>query len=386
MSSPADPVPPQSQANARSNPLGFAASLTTHERCIMAALAGLFVCFFAPWASNNGLISGASFRRFEPFAALLWAIPSLAVATGLLIRKVAVRRRLGTATAIAAWLGVAYFSAKAPFLGFNSLRWGASFTVLFALGLFVLSGERRFTMPADLVAKRLNSRKAEVYSHWGTLTPEIHFPTQEFYQSLETAIQAKQWPGVVTLRVEYNEGGLLSHGRQYFRVIRQRQLFDVCAATFGTDYFFTLREAEIPSVVTVRVLLATILSLIIVTSALIELLGLLLGLSTLVFLTVFGLWFLLNVLKLGLTHVDSLLIKLPVLGVVYEAWFRKDTYFQQDTRTIFLQSISELVKQKVDETTSAKGLKMLRCFERAPVMDGLYKQSWRSVEPSPQGA
>ena len=94
----------------------------------------------------------------------------------------------------------------------------------------------------------------------------------------------------------------------------------------------------------------------------------------LLFLLTFIVWFLFNVLKLGLTRVDSTLIQLPVIGPVYEAWFRRDTYFQQDTRMAFLHSVTELVKKHVEETTSANGIKFLDYFENQPLMDGLYKR------------
>ncbi len=382
MSTAANPVPSQSPGSAGQEPSGRSAiSLEPQELLLLISLAGLAGAFFAPWASSDPPITGASIGSFDPAGKYYWIIPLLAVVTGATLRWAAARQWLGAVTALAAWYGVVHLSSQTQMFGGLGLRWGGSLTVVCALGVFIFSGQRRFTLPADLVARRLNSRKAEVFSHWGTLTPDIHFSSQEFYRDLETAITAKEWPGVETLRVEYREGGPLSHGRQYFRVIKERQLFDVCAASFGKDYFFTLREAEIPAVVTIRVLLAVLLGLLIGTIFLLQLFGVLFGVSAVVFLCVFGIWFLLNVLKLGLTRVDSLLVKLPVLGVAYEAWFRKDTYFQQDTRTIFLQSITELVKKKVEETTAAKGLKLLRCFERAPVMDGLYKQSVRSLEP-----
>ena len=331
-------------------------------------------CFFAPW---SGSLSASALRQIDSVGTVLWLIPVLALATLLALRNLPLRQRLGTTTAISAWVGVFFFFFKAVLITGAALSWGASLTLLASMGLFVLSGERRYILPMDLVAKRLNSRKAEVYSHWGTVTPGIHFSTQEFYKELEAAIQTKQWPGVEILRVDYTEAGLLSHTRQYFRVIRQRHLFDVCAATFGTDYFFTLREAEIPCVTTLRDVVAVMLGLMVIALTFIQMMGFLFGMFAFVFLFILGIWFLFNVLKMGLSKVDAALVKIPVLGVVYDRYFRSDTYFQQDSRTVFLQCISELVKQQVDATTAAKGLKLLRCFERAPLMDGLYKRSWR---------
>jgi hypothetical protein len=98
--------------------------------------------------------------------------------------------------------------------------------------------------------RRLNSRSAEVFSHWGAALPGIQFSAQDFYAKLEAAIRSREWPGVEFLRVHYSEAGPLSHKREYLRVIRQRQVFDVCAASFGQDYSFTLREAVIKAQLT----------------------------------------------------------------------------------------------------------------------------------------
>lgn len=238
----------------------------------------------------------------------------------------------------------------ARFLGIN---WGAWLTLLFGAGLVVCSGRRRFDISLDLAARKLNSRKAEVFSHWGSVTPEMHFSAQDFYAKVEGAIRAKEWPGVQLLRVEYREAGLLSHSREYLRIIRQRQLFDVCAARFGKDYFFSLREAEIPAVVDLPVFFALALSGLLLTAAFIKLLGMFLGLLAFVVVAAMLVWLLFNALKLGLTKLDSLLLTLPVLGPVYEAWFRRDTYFQQDTRLFFLHCVGELVKRHVAEPVAS---------------------------------
>ncbi|MGO8697875.1 MAG: hypothetical protein ACLQVY_09185 [Limisphaerales bacterium] len=136
-----------------------------------------------------------------------------------------------------------------------------------------------------------------------------------------------------------------------------------------------MREAEIPAVVDLRSFVVLLFVLYIGTNALIKTLGNVSGYATVALLIAFIASFLWNVLKLGLTRVDSILIQLPVIGPVYEAWFRRDTYFQQDTRMAFLHSVMELVKRSVEETTSAQGIKFLDYFEHQPLMDGIYTRS-----------
>ena len=334
---------------------------------------GIIGCFFAPWVTLDTGVSGFDFCRSSNWGMLAAVLPALALTAMGVYADEQGRRRAGTITGVLAWVTVIAFLKHIGPFGLVSLSWGASLTLLLGLGLFGLSGKHRLALPLDLVAKKLNSRKAEVFSHWGSVTPDIHFSTQDFYGKVETAIRAKEWPGVQLLRVQYREAGLLSHSREYLRIIRQRQLFDVCAAGFGKDYFFSLREAEIPAVVDLRAIVAVMLGLFMLSVLCLQTLGLLFGPLTLLFLLILAVWFLFNVLKLGLTKVDSALITMPVIGPVYEAWFRRDTYFQQDTRLFFLHCVSELVKRHVADTTSANGVKLLNGFEKKLILGGLYQ-------------
>jgi hypothetical protein len=265
--------------------------------------------------------------------------------------------------------------AQAKMQAFDFPAWGQRLTILFALGIFAFCAERKIAAPIDYVAKKLSSRKAAVFGHWLTPTADCHFSTKEFYDELETAIRAKQWPGVQLLRIDHFEAGMLSHKREYLRVVRHRQLFDICAATFGKDYFFSVREAEIPAVVNIRACLTILLSLLFLLGFCVDKLGLFFGSIVMVSVLAFTCWFLFNIVKLGLSKVDSILIQLPSIGPVYEAVFRRDTYFQQDTRLFFLQCVNDLVKSHVEKTTSAKGLMFLNRFENQPILGELYKRS-----------
>ncbi len=359
-------------------PVPYLGPRTPQDTAVAFCALGILLCFFAPWiqsAFGSSPLTGALYYKSDPSAAILWAVPILAAITIAVHRNSADRQKFGTATSIVAAFSLFYFVGIAAFKSGGSMAWGASLTVWFGLGLYAFCGERRITAPGDFVAKKLGSRKAEVFSHWGTLTPGCHFSTQDFYLEIEQAIRAKQWPGVEMLRLDFHESGLLSHKREYLRVIRQRQLFDVCASTFGKDYFFTVREAQIPVVIDLRAMFSAVIGLFLLFSFAVKLLGLILGSMAILFLITFAVWFLFNVLKLGLTKMDSMLMQLPVIGAFYEAWFRRDTYFQQDSRLIFLQCVNELVKEHVEETTSTKGIKYLNCFENQPLLDGLYRRS-----------
>jgi len=346
---------------------------TPQEIAIVVCALGMVGEFFGTWTWIDDGATGATLYRLDPVAIVTWIIPVLALATIVMLHDKSACRRIGTAAGLITFLVIGYAGIKTNL--FMAPAWGARLTIWSALGLFAFSGDLQTSTTLDYVARKLGSRKAAVYSHWGTLMPDCHFSTKDFYSTLETAIRAKEWPGADIFRLEYAEAGLLSHKREYFRVIRGRQVFDVCAATFGKDYFFSVREAEIPVVVSLRAFLVVMLAVPLAFGLCLEFLGLVAGSFAMLFLVIFAVWFLFNILKLGLTKVDSLLIKLPVVGAVYEAWFRRDTYFQQDTRLVFLQSVTELVKKLVEDTTSEKGVKYLNCFESQPILDDLYKRS-----------
>ena len=90
-------------------------------------------------------------------------------------------------------------------------------------------------------------KRAEVLSHWYSLVPNFNSASKEFYEAVEKELKERQVPGLDITRAEFAEGGLLSGKREYLRMTRERLVFDICAAPFGTSYFFSCRFAEIPS-------------------------------------------------------------------------------------------------------------------------------------------
>lgn len=338
----------------------------------------LFTCLFLPWhiqadheitpwdrfvASDSPTYSAAWIVLFAVYAVSLWSTfrprvrPWLAILTVIVVNGAIQGSGIGT----------------------EREAWGAELTRLLALGLLILSANPAIASARDLTMRALNSRKAEVFTHWGTVVPGIQFSAQEFYAKVEQAIRERQWPGVDFLRVFHSEAGILSHKREYLRVIRQRQVFDLCAAKFGNDYFFTLREAEIKAQLTVATLIILFTAIPLLLHLFLTTFGFLSGLVAFGVFLVFVILLLMNVLRMGLTRLDGLLMRTPVIGPVYETWFRQSTtYFQHDTRVVFLKLMDELVKAHVDEETSAKGVQLLSCFEHQPIFDGFYKTSTRT--------
>lgn len=225
-----------------------------------------------------------------------------------------------------------------------------------------------------------SKRKGEVISHWYSLIPGFNTSTKEFYDSVEKELKERQLPGLELFHVEFSEGGVLSAKREYLRMTRERLVFDICAAPFGTAYFFSCRFAELPAVIELWHLIALLLAF-----------GICIPLSFVVCAKIFGalavfvwpvafisfiilvIYVMRNAVSLGLKDLDATLVKSPIIGPIYERWFRKETYYREDTRIMYHDAVDAVVKAKVEEVTGAKGIKLIRFNEHSPILGELYK-------------
>ena len=86
-----------------------------------------------------------------------------------------------------------------------------------------------------------------------------------------------------------------------------------------------------------------------------------------------GIWMARNAVSMGGQDLDAFLLNAPVIGSIYERFFRKETYYRIDTRLMFLESIDAIVKMKVEEVTAKNGVKLVSIRQHAPLFDELYK-------------
>ena len=197
-------------------------------------------------------------------------------------------------------------------------------------------------------------------------------------------MKEQQLPGLDLFHVEFSEGGILSAKREYLRMTRERLIFDVCAAPFGTSYFFSCRFAEIPAVVhlwqIIVLLIAFWICLPLSFALCIKIFG---GLAFFVWpigwivFLILAIYTMRNAVSLGLKDLDAILIKSPVIGPIYERWIRKETYYREDTRIMYRETVDAVVKAKVEEVTGAKGIKLIRFNEYSPILGDLYKPTYR---------
>ena len=215
------------------------------------------------------------------------------------------------------------------------------------------------------------SKKDEVLDHWISFADGMSLSPQEFYQALEKELAARKIPSMETSQIEYSEGGLLSDKRIYLRMIRERLAFETCAAPFGNSFFFSCRSIYSPAMVRLWHFIAVLLFFSLVWAPLVRLLGFefaciaLIGLIIAIIFTFRG--------ATELTDVDATLMNIPAFGPIYERWFRKDTYFRQDARLVYLKIVPEIVKNVAEHMTGEKGIKLVQQYQRAPVLGELYK-------------
>lgn len=227
--------------------------------------------------------------------------------------------------------------------------------------------------------KSEKSPGAEVIEHWYSLVPSQYFSSKEFYEHIEVAIKAQQVPALDASRVDLSEGGALSAKREYLRFKRERLTFDICAAPVGVNYFFSYRFYAEPAVVNAWEVLAAMLVLGALLVASIRFVGLVLGPLLLLMACGYLVWLMRSAIGAGLRDVDASLLKLPILGPIYEACFRKDSYYRQDVRIAYCSIVSGIVKQEVARITGEKGVKLLREFTYSPIMGELYKAKETAV-------
>jgi hypothetical protein len=166
-------------------------------------------------------------------------------------------------------------------------------------------------------------------------------------------------------------------------------VFDVCAAPFGKNFFFSCRFAEIPAVVQLWQLLVLAAALAVCGVVSLNLFTKLFGVDGLllwpfawVFLLTLIIYLMRNSVAMGFKDLDKALIQTPVIGAVYEAWIRKETYYRHDTRLMYLEIVSRLVRELAEEAAAANGIKLVRQYEQSPIWAELYKPMPHQREPS----
>lgn len=211
-----------------------------------------------------------------------------------------------------------------------------------------------------------------VVAHWDVLIENLQASSLEFYRSVEAALHRRQVPQTTNTRVEYKEAGLLSARREYLQVKRERLIFDVCAAPFGTGFFVSSWLAEAKPRVNPLVAALSTLGLVGLMTWLLSTAGFMWGTILFAGMVMGGLWL---VRRMDDEFLEDVVQSVPLLGAVYLHLFKPPTYYRMDTMFMFQKAVHNAVLEVIDQLTTAKGIRALSEAERKPVMREFYART-----------
>jgi hypothetical protein len=225
------------------------------------------------------------------------------------------------------------------------------------------------------------AKPTEFISHSPYLIEGFKCSSQEFYARVEKALVDRQIPDLEMERVDWKEGGALSARREYLRVSRERLVFDICAAPFGTGFFVSLWHGEKPLKIGLFAWCLLLLSPLALVSYLsrtpdnlYRLITRELALSPPVVIGVCLAFMILGIaLVIGRAgpDLDNRLIRNPVLGYFYERFIRTITHWRVDRTCMYLAAVHSAVMQVIDEVSEAQGIAPLSEFNRRPPWEGV---------------
>lgn len=162
-------------------------------------------------------------------------------------------------------------------------------------------------------------QKREAIGNWSHLFPDMQHEPNSFYDLVDKILHEKQVPEFYSRKITISEGGLLSHNRLYLEISRGDFIFHICAASWGTGFFFS--------------------------------------------------WW----VRQKMSDIDQLLILIPFVGSRIVKMRQYQSYYKLDTDSMFRKSVHQSVLAAVDSLTSAKGIRGLSELERAPDVRSMIK-------------
>jgi len=224
---------------------------------------------------------------------------------------------------------------------------------------------------------------ANVVAHWSKLIEGLQLSPHEFYGAVEKAVERRQIPGLSTKAVLWSEGGVLSPDREYLRITGDRHHIDLCAAPFGSGFFFSSWLTERQP----RFVFLSFIALVGLTSILSGMLDVVLA-KAWSWAGPFGLFLANPIMMLGVVPLAMLLLTLscvgllarggnpgpelavlamPIIGRIYGRLFAPETYYRLDTMSMFQAAVHSAMLEVIDGFMTRKGLRALSPSERKPI-------------------
>lgn len=216
----------------------------------------------------------------------------------------------------------------------------------------------------------MSQSTGRIHSHWHSTVEGFHTDGKEFYHLVKAAVEERQIPDVKFSVVDHKEGGFATAKRQYLRVQRGALVFDICTAPFGTGQFFSWWLVSVGPKHPLLYLIgfmAAIFILPLFLSAPFVFLAFL-AYPFMLFMTIFGLLYL---ARKGTFGPEEHIRMVPVIGWLYERLFGAITYFSEDTRQMFQDSIHQSVQEAVNAVTAQGGAQAAKPIDFTPTIRDL---------------
>lgn len=215
--------------------------------------------------------------------------------------------------------------------------------------------------------------RPEVVSHWHKLLEDQQASALDFYGAVEEELKRREVPGLQLERVDWREGGVTSAKREYLRIGRERLTFDLCAAPYGTGYFYSWWVAKQKSPYAAML---GVVGLIVVLGAVglfISKLGMFIGLIMFLIALLASLAGVEHGARAGNVHLEEAVQAIPGVGAMYNSLFKPVTYYSLDTAIMFQESVSKAVGTVIANERNAQGLRALSPDEERPQIRDLLR-------------
>lgn len=205
-----------------------------------------------------------------------------------------------------------------------------------------------------------------IISHWYHLFDDFQDSPVEIYAAIEAAIERRQVPDRETFRMEFQEGSLLTANRRYLRIIRNKHSFDICAAPFGTGFFFSWWLTVLPSQWLMYFFGLVFVCL--VTTVMCFKSGVFFGFFLSLFVVPGVLALIGAIVRDQGGSAEDAILAMPIVGYLYARVFDPPTYYKIDTIIMFQESVHRAVLEVVDQISATKGIRALSESERKPIL------------------
>ncbi len=187
------------------------------------------------------------------------------------------------------------------------------------------------------------AQSAEVISHWHQSVDGLSTSTLDFYEAVEKAIREKEVSEIRIERIEVPEHGILSAKRVYLGVSYGRLRFDICAAPFGKDFFFSWWLVKrTPGFAALWGCGATLVLLQIMLVA-----GATTGYFRSFFYALVAMFVAGALLRSNAAEawnaVEDTILATPFVGPLYIKFVKPVTYYSEDTRLMFEDAVHRIV-------------------------------------------